>query len=259
MRGAYLKFLVAGVLLATVTVTVPVRSQPLPRPIQDTEELCSLTSFAPAAAYVPVVDSGDEISVDLFVLADRGISEYRTSELVAKAQKAYTPLKMKLNIVGFQEVVFQGTDTRELFAQAKALFGGQRPPEADAVMIFTSVDITNSTGNGVIGQADCVGGIEFPTKSFVVIEDWQDDEPLEFEPVTFWGNIPAKVVAHELAHLFGAHHQYSNCVEGVPSEAEDSEASPCTLMFPDVSFVSLAFSALEGTVTRGYALEHLSP
>lgn len=259
MRGRFLTCLAAAlVLAAAASSSPPARSQPLPRPIDDTEETCTVTSLFPAAAYVPVIDSGDEITVDLFLVGDRGIGEYRMGELVARAQKAYKPLGMRLNIVGSQQVVLEGTDSQVLIDQAKALFpDGERPPGADAVLIFTSVNLTNSTGDGVAGQADCVGGIEFPRKSFVIIEDDEPDTPWEYEGVTMFGQTAAKIVAHELAHLFGAHHQYANCVEGIPSELDQSEASPCTVMFNDVGLVSLAFSTLEATVVRGYALEHL--
>lgn len=258
MRRGFFKFVVAAAVVATVAA--PAVSQPLPRPIDDTESNCTTSSLFPAAAYVPVIDTGDEITVDLFLVGDRGISEYRMRALVAKAQKAYKPLGMKLNVVGVTEAVLEGTDAKGLLNQSKLLFPDeQRPPEADAVLIFTSVDMTNGTSKGVAGKADCVGGIEFPTKAFVVIEDDEPDAPWEYEGVTMEGNKAAKIVAHELAHLFGAHHQYANCAEGVPSESEDAEASPCSLMFNYVDLISLAFSTLEATVVRGYALEHLVP
>ena len=251
----------AAVLLAALAAAVaqPGVSQPLPRPIDDKPSNCSTSSLSPAAAYVPVVDSGDEITVDLFLVADRGISEYRMSELVARAAKAYKPLGLKLNVVGHREVVLEGTDSKGLISQAKMLFPyEERPAEADAVLVFTTVNLTNSMGEGVSGQADCVGGIEFPSKAFVIIEDDEPDAPSwEWEGVTMEGHKAAKIVAHELAHLFGAHHQYANCAEGIPSESEDGEASPCSLMFNYVDFISLAFSSLEGTVVRGYAMEHL--
>lgn len=259
MHRRVLKLLAAAVLLAVMAP--PVGSYPLPRPIDDKETNCTTSSLFPGAAYVPLVDSGDEITVDLFLVGDRGIGEYRMAQLVTRAQKAYTPLNMKLNIVGTREVIFEGTDSVGLIEQTKDLFpDGERPPGADAVLMFTSANLTApGLGDAVAGQADCVGGIEFPTKAFVVVEDRSGDAPTNFGPLTLFGQTPAKIAAHELAHLFGAHHQYANCAEGIPSEAEDAEASPCTVMFNDVGLVSLAFSALEGSVVRGYALRHLEP
>ena len=251
MNRGILKFLAVAVVAAVLAP--PAASYPLPRPIDDTEANCTMSSLFPAAAYVPLIDNGDEITVNLFLVGDRGVSEYRMGEVINRAQKAYTPLGMKLNVVGTRQVTLEGTDSRSLINQTKELFpDGERPQGADAVLIFTSVDMT-----GNAGQADCVGGIEFPTKAFVVIEDDRGDAPTKFGAVTLFGHTTAKIAAHELAHLFGAHHQYANCAEGIPSELEDAEASPCTVMFNDVGLVSLAFSAVEGSIVRGYALQHL--
>jgi hypothetical protein len=176
--------------------------------------------------------------------------------------KAYKPLGLKLDVVGSREVVLEGTDSKELLNQVKTLFPNlSRPVGSDAVLLFTSVDITGgANGSSVAGQADCVGGILFPTKSFVVIEDRKPtDDGLAFGPVSFFGETAAKIATHELAHLLGAHHQYANCVEGIPSELDRSEVSPCTAMFNDVGLVSLAFGALEASVIRGYAEEYARP
>ena len=69
----------------------------------------------------------------------------------------------------------------------------------------------------------------------------------------------AEVMAHEMGHLMGAHHHYSNCVEGNLTSAGPSDVSPCTLMFPAVNFASLNFAALEGSTVRGHAVQHASP
>lgn len=250
--------MVAGLFLTPV----PARSYPLPRPIIDTESNCTLASFFPAAAAVPYIDSADVIDIDLFLVGDRGISTYRMEYLVTRMAKAYKPLGLKLDVVGSQEVILEGTDSKDLLNQVKTLFPDlSRPVGSDAVLLFTSVDITGgANGSSVAGQADCVGGILFPTKSFVVIEDNDaSDDGLAFGPVSFFGETAAKIATHELAHLFGAHHQYANCVEGIPSELDRSEASPCTAMFNDVGLVSLAFGALEASVVRGYAEEYARP
>lgn len=261
MRRSLVLLITSG--LALAAVVAPAVPQPLPRAIDDTPETCTVTSMSPAAAYVPVVDSGDEITVDLFLVSDRGVTPFRMTELVARAQRAYTPLNMKLRVVDVKEAMFEGTDAQGIIDQAKGLFpDGERPAGADAVLVFTSVEMTSgTTGSATAGMADCVGGIEFPTTAFVVIEDdgVADDAPSDLYVATAFGHTTAKVVAHELAHLFGAHHQYANCVEGAPSELDYSEASPCTAMFNDVGLASLAFGTLEGTIIRGYALEHLTP
>jgi hypothetical protein len=57
----------------------------------------------------------------------------------------------------------------------------------------------------------------------------------------------------------GAHHHYSNCVEGNLSSGGPNDLSPCTLMFPMVNFASLNFSAVEAPVVRGHAIEYAAP
>ena len=258
MRRALLTLVAAGLFLTSV----PARPYPLPRPIVDNESNCTLASLFPAAAAVPYIDSADVIDIDLFLVGDRGISTYRMEYLVTRMAKAYQPLGLKLDVVGSREVILEGTDPKDLLTQAKSLFPeSSRPVGSDAVLLFTSVDIgSGPNGSSVAGQADCVGGILFPTKSFVVIED---DEPTDdnwtFGPVGMSGEKAAKIATHELAHLLGAHHQYANCVEGIPSEMDRSEVSPCTAMFNDVGLVSLAFGVLEASVVRGYAEAYARP
>jgi hypothetical protein len=246
--------LVVGAALIMATGGTPVESRPLPQPIDPTPANCSVASFSPAAVHVPVADPADEITIDLFMVGDRGISSSRLIELVQQAEKAYAPLGIRLRVVGTQEVVFTGTHIDELFAQTKALFPRQeRPSGSDAVILVTSVDLSFAGGSGVAGVADCVGGIEFPGKALALVEANDPDAALRFGPVTFFGFTSAKILAHELAHLVGAHHQYANCVEGNAYELQEAEASPCTLMFNDIGLVSLGMSALEGAVARGYA------
>jgi len=260
MRRILLLILFAAALL--LTPPAPARPYRLPRPIVDTEANCTTASFFPAAAAVPYINSADTIDIDLFLVGDRGISTSRMERLVQTAAKAYKPLGLNLKVAGTQEVIFQGTDTQELFEQVKSLFpGSERPAGSDAVILFTSVDITaGALGSSVAGQADCVGGVLFPRKSFVVVEDTKpSDEGTRYGPVSLVGEAAAKITGHELAHLFGAHHQYANCAEGIPSEMDRAEVSPCTLMFNALTGVSLAFGALEASVVRGYAEEYARP
>lgn len=173
------------------------------------------------------------------------------AEIVQQAQAAYTPLNLHLKIVGSREVVFEGTNENQLFQQTKQLFvDGERPAGADAVLLVTSADLESSAG-----VADCVGGVEFPSTAFALVEDLKDrpDTGYAFGPVTAVGKRAAKILAHELAHLLGAHHHYNNCAEGVLPELQELEASPCTLMFPTLDFSSLGMSAVEASAVRGYA------
>ncbi|HUR50185.1 MAG TPA: M12 family metallo-peptidase [Acidimicrobiales bacterium] len=235
------------------------RSIPLlPEPFDEALP-CTLASFVPAAANVPIVDDGDPITIGVFLVLDRGIGEDRGREAIEVARRAYQPLGLALEVTGVREVELEGTDSSSLLEQTAALFPERsRPVGSDAVVTFTSVNMTNLTGSSVAGQAACVGGIRYPTEAFVVSEV-KDDRGYDYSLVTMSGQKTAKIVAHELAHLLGAHHQYANCAEGAPSEMDRNEASPCTLMFNDVGLLSLAFGTLEGTVARGYASEYARP
>ena len=51
----------------------------------------------------------------------------------------------------------------------------------------------------------------------------------------------------------GAHHHYAKCVEGLTTEGEPRELSPCTLMFNAVDLSSFNFSQVNSTVVRGHA------
>ncbi len=251
-------------LLAVVAVAglaLPANSVPLPGPFNDPEEACDLQSLYPAAAHVPVVDPDDEIFVDVFLVADRNITTARAAAILAGAQESYEPLGLKLRVSGTRKVEFEGTDAFELIDQARDLFpDGERPAGSDAVLLFTSADIEAApAGNAVAGLAACVGGVGSPSRAFLVAEDPGENTAFGIGPVKTYDNIPAKILAHELGHLLGAHHHYANCVEGIPSEADEGEVSACTLMTNFADVISINFSALEGAVVRGYAEEYARP
>lgn len=66
----------------------------------------------------------------------------------------------------------------------------------------------------------------------------------------------AKIMAHEVSHLLGAHHHYANCAEGIPTATMTDMASLCTLMINDLGLASQNLSTLNGAITRGYLDEH---
>jgi hypothetical protein len=251
MSGRLRVLLLLLALCAAILPDHPASARPLPQPIDADPANCTLASFSPAAANVPLLDPGDPIEVTLFMVGDRGVSEFRMIELVQQAQAAYEPLNIELKVVGSKEVTFEGNDEEQLFQQTKALFAdGERPNGADAVLLVTRADLASSAG-----IADCVGGVEFPTTAFALVEDLvnRPDTGVALGPVTFVGKRAAKILAHELAHLLGAHHHYNDCAEGALTEIQELEASPCTLMFPTLDFISLGMGALEASVVRGYA------
>jgi hypothetical protein len=193
------------------------------------------------------------------ILRDRGVSASRAAFLLTNARRSYSPLKIRLVLAREEAVSFSGTNVHELIAQAKAHFGGRRPSGVDVVAIVTSANIVNDTGGDIQGFADCIGGVGYAHRSFLVSEDTAlhgyPDGGIPFGPVALYGEFPSKVLAHEIGHLMGAHHHYGNCVEGVVTKL--LEVSPCTLMGPSADFISFNFSTLNGIIVRGHAEKFL--
>ncbi len=183
------------------------------------------------------------------VLLD-GVSSAQAATYTAQARRAYGPMGISFVVDAYEAVSFSGDDAQGLINQAKARFGGARPAGTDFVYVLTSKDIQAGGQTAVAGLADCIGGIAFPARAFAVGEVLDPDSS-SLAGLTLTGNLTAKVFAHEIGHLLGAHHHYANCAEGIPSDANEL-GTPCTLMFNDVGFSSLAFSTVNQLVVRGH-------
>jgi hypothetical protein len=187
----------------------------------------------------------------------------RAKGLLDAAIGSYAPFDIDFKMSGFEflkPLNADGTprnrtdDAQNIINLAKEQFGGQRPPGSDIVYVLTDLDIQlPGLGNLVAGLADCIGGVRYPNRAFAVGEISQD---IPIGPVTFYYEATAKIAAHEVGHLMGAHHHYQNCVEGIPTElVEAGEPSPCTLMTNFVDFQSLNFGQIEGLAVRGHAVD----
>lgn len=244
-----------------VVAVLPVRAIPLPGLFNDPEIDCRNASPTPAAVHVALIDPEDEVFLDVFLVADRGVTEARAREVLDRASEAYAPLNITLRVSGTQKVNFEGTDAPDLINQAHRLFlDDVRPKGTDIVAILTSVDIEAvPLGKAVAGLADCIGGIRSENYGFMVAEELGDNPPIRIGPAGFYGNLSAKVLAHEMGHLVGVHHHYANCAEGIPSELDENEGSACTLMTNFADFISINFGSLEGAVARGYVEEFARP
>ncbi len=208
----------------------------------------------PAAVGTDHLTGGPQLDLAVRVLVD-GPSTARAQEIFATAASSYEPLATTLRAVSFETVSFTGDDAQGLIDQAKAHFGGARPGDADLVYVFTDKDIQAGGNYAVAGLADCIGGVRFDNQAFAVGEDFGPEE--QADPLQRNGT--AKVLAHELGHLMGAHHHYANCVEGNLSEVGEPEVSPCTLMINVVNLASLNFSTMNGAVVRGHTTEYAAP
>ncbi|HEX7189893.1 MAG TPA: pre-peptidase C-terminal domain-containing protein [Actinomycetes bacterium] len=218
----------------------------------DEEQDC--LEAVPAAASPSYLFGGAQLDLAVRVLVD-GPTVSRATEIFNTATTSYAPLGVTLRAVSYETVSFTGDDAQGLIDQAKARFGGTRPADADLVYVFTNKDIQAGGNTAVAGLADCIGGVRFDNHAFAVGEDFgpaEQDDPLQ-------RNGTAKVLAHELGHLMGAHHHYANCVEGNLSEVGEPEVSPCTLMFNVVNLASLNFAQVNSAVVRGHAEEYAAP
>jgi hypothetical protein len=205
---------------------------------------------------IGAIETGQAIELSTLVLLD-GITLDRGETVMAKAAESYAPLSVVLT-ASFREVSFVGDEAEGLIQQAKDLFGGIRPADADLVYVLTNKDIQSGGNTGVAGLADCIGGVRFPERAFAVGENIAENGMLG--PFVHTINGTAVVAAHELGHLMGGHHHYANCAEGLQlDELLNFELTPCTLMFNAVNTASLNFSTINAAVARGHAVKYAAP
>ena len=221
----------------------------------DDPELQCLEPVPASTSVSGVTDDGQQVELATRVLLD-GVSQAQAQEAMARAADSYAPLGVTLTAT-FEAVSLSGDDAQGLIDQAKARFGGARPAGSDLVYVLTAKDIQAGGNTGVAGLADCIGGVRFANHAFAVGEVFEEDVPIG--PLTFYSDATAKIAAHELGHLMGGHHHYANCAEGVKSEQEVLEGSPCTLMSNFVDFQSIHFSTVNSGVVRGHAVSFASP
>jgi hypothetical protein len=132
----------------------------------------------------------------------------------------------------------------KLLDYAKARYRGQRPAGTDAVYFMTRA------WDG--GFADCIGGVADPRRAFAIGSVDYAIEGVVPAPTVDEGNI----AGHELGHLFGAHHHYSNCTEAQPYAALRGEPGPCTLMSPLAMAFTGSVSTVERLFIRHYAKQY---
>jgi hypothetical protein len=224
-----------------------------------------------------VTDDGRRVSLDVVVLVDEGIPEARAREVMTAARRSYDPLGIDLNVTRYLAIQAPSDGTAAkgdlsvgtaeggfMNDYAKQVMGGARPADADVVYTLTNKDLyspddTAPDGRdyGLLGLADCIGGVRFDNRAFAVGE-LGDELAFSFGGVVrFLGNAGAKIASHEIGHLLGAHHHYFDCVEGLAEETFDErEASPCTIMAPFVDLGSINFGAVDGAAVRGHAVAY---
>lgn len=224
-------------------------------------------SRSPAGA----TGGGAAISLDATVLLD-GIDRVKGKEIMTRAASSYSPLRIALTST-YKKVAFAADgevtapdgskvpsgSVKALIKEAKDGFGGVRPAGSDVVYILTNKDVHLDGDYDTVGYADCIGGVRYPSSAFAVGEG-TGQVFTSFGLFNFYIDAAAKVAAHEIGHLFGAHHHYANCVQGIQTQdAANREPSACTLMTNILDFTSLNFGTLEAIVVRGHAEDFARP
>jgi hypothetical protein len=248
--------LFSAVLVAGSNVARSSELVPLSGMIVDAEEDC-LEPRPEAASLAGITDDGHEVSVEVLVLLD-GVSKGRGKKIMDLAARPYIPLeitlrsdfrKMPIRAGGSGGSASPPLDKQVAIDKAKAFLGGSRPSGTDVVYVLTDKII-----EGASGFADCIGGVRYPTRAFAVGEDWNNPE--DEVVVGTYDDLAAKIAAHEIGHLLGAHHHYSNCAEGASADdLRDGKPASCTLMFGYLDVWSFTFGALESAVIRGHAMK----
>lgn len=211
-------------------------------------------------------DDGEQVVVDVVVVLD-GVERRAAADLLAHASRAYAPLGIDLRVAKWVEGLDrttpdgrdvpresdEGRDSQGMIDFARAQFGGSRPAGSDIVYVLTDLDIrADGIGDSVAGQADCIGGIAWPQTAFAVGEVGRQ---VDLGPLALSHEFTAKVFAHELGHLMGAHHHYQECGTPALGEALEGGIGPCSLMTNFVDFQGIDFSRLSALVVRAHAVD----
>ncbi|HVL82521.1 MAG TPA: zinc-dependent metalloprotease family protein [Actinomycetota bacterium] len=214
----------------------------LTRTPMDVEESCT-SDFLPDRVEGPAGTEGtDRLHASVLVLLD-GVDDGYASEVMAGAASTFDTAEIDLD-VDYRRVAFDTADPVDsgpLFSLARAEVGGYVPEGYDAVYILTTKDLSEGpSGRAVAGRALCVEGARSPMTAFAVGEKGRD---------TFYGAI---IAAHEIAHLFGAHHHYTTCGHGHQNVLRGRPLSVCSVMSPDIALGSLNMGPVEASVVRGH-------
>lgn len=197
----------------------------------DLPDIPQCTELTPGAISI----DSTPVTLGLRVVLD-GISQGEAAGIVNTIMTSYAPLNITLS-ASYDSASFSSSNGLQLIEEVKQFYGGSRPAGAQLVFVLTSKNLTDggAVGDALAGQADCIGGVAYADHAFAVGEAG--------------GDVGAKIMAHELGHLMGAHHHYANCAESLPNGGDNV----CTLMINDVGLAGLPFSTLNGLVVRGHA------
>ncbi len=180
---------------------------------------------------------------------------------LAAGKQSYSAIDVTLDYASFDVLkaadLKSGTRAAKMEGQAainlaKQQYGGTRPAGTDVVYVLTDRDLTSGGNSGLAGLADCIGGVHHGSTAFATGEF--DPDAAFTIGVKFYAEYTAKVAAHEVGHLMGAHHHYQACGPyAATNYAAGYGAGACTLMTNFVDFVTFPFSPTNQAVVRGHA------
>jgi hypothetical protein len=217
---------------------------------------------------------GKRAIVDVLVLLD-GVTQAQGAAAIKDAKRAYQPIGIDLrpryaavnvqsdgSTEGADGKQWQTASSTRAMTVAKNAVGGKAPAGVEVVYLLTAKELytgddqpdDESRSYALAGLADCIGGIAYRHRAFAIGERLTLGE--QPEGISVADHLPGKILAHEVGHLLGAHHHYANCIENVPAAATRPATDVCTLLFNDVSVVSLHFSAVNRAIVRGHALAY---
>lgn len=241
--------------LGTAPASSRADSPPAARGIEDRQAGCPNGSLLPTPqALGEVLPPRQNVTLDVLVVTDPADLP-ETTRAIETAARAFNPLRIRLTptfrVVPVPELDGYGSSYLEWL---KSAVGGTRPPGFDVVYLATRHRIS------AVGQADCIGGVAYDSEAFAVgMLTWTDlvGVTIEGYPLPQGPPVPeagAKIAAHEIGHLLGAHHHFGQCGPGMPP---DDPVHPCDVMLTvSPQNLGLYFGPVTGKVIRHYAMTY---
>ena len=224
------------------------------------------------APHLPTNLTRQTIRADVVIALD-GVSIEQAKAIVAEGSKPYAPgtvpqltPDIKINPIAYHDLAGkltgdivsgfiteeepQGTD---LMSQLIRFYKTNYPTlKRHHVHLLTTRDVAAELVPGqreyaVAGIANCIGGVG-TKNAYAITEVGTLDVPIMIGPLAMAANVEAKNFAHEMGHVFGAHHHYADCATNAVTGLAAKSGDVCSVMFNDLSLLSLHFSTAE---TRG--------